>query len=67
VRRHLINTFEAMGSSLDQVVKAQVSLTDLNDFYGFDTVWRCYFKVPPRNTTIGCRTKVESDLIGTIG
>jgi len=73
VLRHLKNTFEAAGSSLEQAVKAQVFLTDLNDFHGFDTVWRRYFKVPPPRTTIGCTglliegTKVEIDLIGTIG
>ena len=63
-------TFEAAGSSLDQVAKAQVFLTDLNNFHGFDTVWKRYFKPPPR-TTIGCTgllvpdTLVEIDLIGT--
>ena len=33
---NLKRTFEAAGSSLDQVVKAQVFLTDLNDFCAFD-------------------------------
>ena len=59
------------GSSLDQVVKAQVFLTDLKNFHGFDTVWKRYFKQPPPRTTIGCTgllvadTLVEIDLIGT--
>ena len=44
---NLKKTFEAAGSSLDQVVKAQVFLTNLNDFAGFDEVWREHFKVPP--------------------
>jgi enamine deaminase RidA (YjgF/YER057c/UK114 family) len=63
-------TFEAAGSSLDNVVKAQVFLTDLNNFHGFDSVWKRYFKVPPPRTTIGCTgllvkdTLVEIDLIG---
>jgi len=67
---NLKKTFEAAGSSLDQVAKAQVFLTDLNNFHGFDTVWKRYFKPPPR-TTIGCTgllvpdTLVEIDLIGT--
>ena len=38
VLENLKKTFEAAGSSLDHVVKAQVFLTDLNDFAGFDTV-----------------------------
>jgi enamine deaminase RidA (YjgF/YER057c/UK114 family) len=67
---NLSKTFEAAGSSLDQVVKAQVFLTDLNNFHGFDSVWKCYFKEPPPRTTIGCTgllvkdTLVEIDLIG---
>jgi enamine deaminase RidA (YjgF/YER057c/UK114 family) len=72
VLQNLRNTFEAAGSSLDHVVKAQVFLTDLNDFHGFDTVWRRHFKVPPPRTTIGCTgllvegTRVEIDLIGYV-
>jgi enamine deaminase RidA (YjgF/YER057c/UK114 family) len=72
VLKNLKATFEAAGSSLDHVVKAQVFLTDLNDFHGFDTVWKRYFKVPPPRTTIGCSgllvkdTLVEIDLIGYV-
>jgi reactive intermediate/imine deaminase len=47
------NTLEAAGSSLDHVVKAQVFLTDLNDFFAFDEVWKEFFKSPPPRTTIG--------------
>lgn len=65
-------TFEAAGSSLDHVVKAQVFLTNLDDFPGFDQVWKRYFKVPPPRTTIGTtgllvrETLVEIDLIGYV-
>jgi enamine deaminase RidA (YjgF/YER057c/UK114 family) len=67
---NLAMTFEAAGSSLDNVVKAQVFLTDLRDFNGFDEVWRSYFSRPPARTTIGTTgllvkdTLVEIDLIG---
>jgi enamine deaminase RidA (YjgF/YER057c/UK114 family) len=70
VLENLKKTFEAAGSSLDRVVKAQVFLTDLNNFHGFDSVWKRYFTVPPPRTTIGCTgllvkdTLVEIDLIG---
>ena len=70
VLENLKKTFEAAGSSLDHVVKAQVFLTDLDDFHGFDSVWKRTFKVPPPRTTIGCTgllvadTLVEIDLIG---
>ena len=65
-------TFEAAGSSLDHVVKAQVFLTNLGDFPGFDQVWKRYFKVPPPRTTVGTtgllvrETLVEVDLIGYV-
>src|SRR3954466_10560299 len=63
-------TFEAAGSSLDHVFKAQVFMTDLNDFAGFDEIWKQYFKVPPARTTIGTTgllvrdALIEIDLIG---
>ena len=70
---NLKRTFEAAGSSLDQVVKAQVFLTDLNDFCAFDEVWKEFFKNPPPRSTVGtsgllidgCR--IEIDLIGVVG
>jgi reactive intermediate/imine deaminase len=72
VLRNLVRTFKAAGTSLDNVVKAQVFLTDLNDFAGFDEVWREYFKSPPPRTTVGTTgllvkdTLVEIDLIATL-
>jgi reactive intermediate/imine deaminase len=72
ILRNLKNTFEAAGSSLDHVVKAQVFLTDLNNFAAFDEVWRRYFKVPPPRTTVGTTgllvkdTLIEIDLIGYV-
>jgi len=66
----LQHTFAAAGSSLDHVVKAQVFLTDLTDFYAFDEVWKEFFAHPPPRTTVGiagllvegCRVAI--DLIG---
>lgn len=72
ILENLNQTFEAAGSSLDNVVKAQVFLTDLKNFSGFDEVWRGYFKVPPPRTTVGVTgllvpgTLVEIDLIGYV-
>ena len=43
---------EASGSSLDNIVKAQTFLTDLDDFYGYDKVWKRHFETPPPRTTI---------------
>ena len=53
ILNNLSNTFEAAGSSLDHVIKAQVFLTDLNHFFAFDEVWKEFFKTPPPRTTVG--------------
>ena len=72
VLKNLQKTFAAAGSSLEHVVKAQVFLTDLNLFHGFDAVWKRYFPIPPPRTTIGCTgllvkdTLVEIDLVGYV-
>jgi enamine deaminase RidA (YjgF/YER057c/UK114 family) len=73
ILQNLQHTFEAAGSSLDRVVKAQVFLTDLEHFNGFDEVWSEFFKVPPARTTIGTPgllvpgALVEVDLVGYVG
>jgi reactive intermediate/imine deaminase len=72
ILENLKTTFEAAGSSLDHVVKAQVFMMNLNDFAGFDQVWKRYFKIPPPRTTVGTSgllvrdTLVEIDLIGYV-
>jgi enamine deaminase RidA (YjgF/YER057c/UK114 family) len=66
---NLARTFRAAGTSLDRVVKAQVFLIDMADFYGFDEVWREFFTDPvPRTVlqTTGLLIKdnlIEIDLI----
>ncbi len=70
ILQNLRSVFEAAGCSLEDVVKSQVFLTDLNDFYYFDQVWKEFFPSPPPRTTVqisgllvpGCR--VEIDLTG---
>src|SRR6266705_124436 len=70
--KNIKKTFAAAGSSLDNVFKAQVFLTDLNNFNAFDEVWKEYFKLPPARTTVGTTgllvkdTLVEIDLIGWV-
>ncbi len=49
---------EGSGSSLDRIVKAQVILTDMADFWGFEEVWRSYFSHDPP-----ARTVVEGGLV----
>jgi reactive intermediate/imine deaminase len=70
ILENLRAVFEAAGCHFDDVVKSQVFLTDLNDFYYFDQVWKEFFPSPPPRTTLqvsgllvpGCR--VEIDLTG---
>ena len=46
-------TFKAAGTSLANVVKAQVFMMDLDDFNAFDEVWKEFFPTPPPRTTVG--------------
>lgn len=70
VLQNIQSVFTSAGSDFKDVVKAQVFLTDLNDFFYFDQVWKEFFPVPPPRTTVevgallvpGC--KVEIDLWG---
>ena len=72
VLRNLARTFEAAGSSLDHIVKAQVFLEDLDEFGAFDEVWKEYFSTPPARTTVGTTgllvkdSMIEIDLIGYV-
>ena len=52
IMKNLARTFEAAGSSLEHIVKAQVFLEDLRDFDAFDEVWKEFFKTPPARTTV---------------
>jgi len=72
ILENLARTFKAAGTGLDCVVKAQVFLTDLMHFSGFDEVWKEFFPVPPPRTTVGTTgllvpgTLVEIDLIAAL-
>jgi len=69
---NLGRTFKAAGTSLDQVVKAQVFHTELTNFAAFDEVWREFFPTPPPRTTVGTTgllvpgCLVEIDLIAAV-
>ena len=74
IMKNIQTVLEEAGSSLDQTVKAQVFLTDINDFHGYDKIWRQWFDVPPPRTTIELAgdgllvpgTKIEIDLIAAL-
>jgi enamine deaminase RidA (YjgF/YER057c/UK114 family) len=66
---NLVKTFRAAGTSLERTVKAQVFLTNMADFNGFDEVWNEFFpSAVPRTVlqTTGLLIKdnlIEIDLI----
>ena len=67
ILQNLRGVFEAAGGGLQDVVKSQVFMTDLNDFYYFDQVWKEFFPSPPPRTTVqvsgllvpGCRIEID--------
>jgi reactive intermediate/imine deaminase len=67
VLNNLRSVFQAAGCDLEDTVKSQVFLTDLNDFYYFDQVWKEFFPSPPPRTTVqvsgllvpGCRVEID--------
>jgi enamine deaminase RidA (YjgF/YER057c/UK114 family) len=71
VLRNIAAVLAEAGCGLKDVVKAQVFMRDLNEFPGFDEVWKEFFPDPPPRTTVqvgpqgllvpGC--EVEIDLI----
>ena len=73
ILKNLAGTFQAAGAGLESVFKAQVFMTDLTDFNGFDEVWKEHFQgAPPARTTVATTgllvrdTLVEIDLIGSV-
>lgn len=56
IRRKMMPSLEAAGSSLDDVVKAQVYLRDRDDVPAFNEVWHSHFKSAPATTIIPTAT-----------
>jgi len=67
ILQNLRGVFEAAACGLQDVVKSQVFMTDLNDFFYFDQVWKEFFPSPPPRTTVqvsnllvpGCRVEID--------
>jgi len=61
---------EAAGSSLRDVVKVGVFLTDINDFAAMNEVYKEFFLAdPPARTTVGAqlpKIKIEIDCIARV-
>jgi 2-iminobutanoate/2-iminopropanoate deaminase len=55
---------EAAGSSLAQVIKVNIYLTDIGDFDAMNQVFRRYFpQNPPARTTVGVAALARADLL----
>ena len=64
ILENLRKTFRAAGTSLDRVVKAQVFLTNLGDYNGFDEVWSEFFPIsPPRTVARTTGLLIKGNLI----
>ena len=65
--RNIRSILEAADCTLDDVVKVTAHLADIDDFAGYDGVYRQYFREPlPVRTTVGSRLihgLVEIDVI----
>jgi len=73
VRQTLVNLrtiLEGLGLSMDDVVKINSYLTDLDKFSEYDQIYREFFSSsPPARTTIGCQLKgilVEIDCVAAL-
>jgi len=63
IRKKIIPSLELAGSSLGNVVKAQVYMTHVDDFSAFNEVWRKYF---PDNRPCTTLVPVPDPAIGTM-
>lgn len=52
VLRVIQKILEEAGCSLESVVKAQVILTEMSDFWGFEEVWQSFFPADPPTRTV---------------
>jgi reactive intermediate/imine deaminase len=73
VLNNIRSVFKSAGADFGDVVKSQVFLTDLNDFYYFDQVWKEFFPSPPPRTTVqvsgllvpGCKVEIDLTAVKT--
>jgi 2-iminobutanoate/2-iminopropanoate deaminase len=64
VLQNLRRIVESQGASLDDVVKANVYLTDAQDFAGMNEVYRSFFpSEPPTRTTVGVKQLTRPEFI----
>lgn len=54
---------ESLGSSLDDAVKVQVYLVNIDDFPGMNEVYKEYFPEPPARTTVGINALARPEFL----
>lgn len=54
---------ESLGSSLDDAVKVQVYLVNIDDFPGMNEVYKEYFTEPPARTTVGINALARPEFL----
>lgn len=54
---------ESLGSSLDDAVKVQVYLVNIDDFPGMNEVYKQYFAEPPARTTVGINALARPEFL----
>jgi 2-iminobutanoate/2-iminopropanoate deaminase len=59
----LKGTVESLGSSMENVVKANVFLVDMADFGGMNEVYKEFFPDPPARTTVGNTTLARKEFL----
>lgn len=53
VYSYIKNTLEAIGCTLEDILKQTIYMTDLNEFPAMAQVRKLFFKNPPATTTVG--------------
>lgn len=54
---------ESLGSSLDDAVKVQVYLVNIDDFPGMNEVYKEFFPEPPARTTVGINALARPEFL----
>ncbi len=63
VLENLKTTVESLGSSMEDVVKVNVYLVDVQDFGGMNEVCREFFPEPPARTTVGINELARKEFL----
>ena len=56
-------TVESLGSSMEDVVKVNIYLVNMQDFGGMNEVYKEYFTEPPTRTTVGIGELARKEFI----